>query len=101
MRDIKQKDCTDFIFSIFEFCDHAGHMLGFGTDDLSYKDGFYAAELAGYKLINAVKNRDTFDTEDWLFIITADHGGYGTGHGGPTVQERMMFIVTNKDFIAA
>ncbi len=100
-RDIKQKDCTDFIFTIFEFCDHSGHSLGFGTDDIAYKNAFYNAELAGYKLIKAVKNRDTFDTEDWLFIITSDHGGYGTGHGGPTVQERMMFIVTSKDLIDA
>ena len=48
------------------------------------------------KLIEAVKARPTYETEDWLILITSDHGGYVRGHGGSTLMERMMFIVTNK-----
>ena len=97
MRDIKRQDCTDFIFSILEFCDHSGHLLGFDYNNLTYKRAFFDADLAGYKLIKAVKNRKTYDSEDWLFIITSDHGGYAKGHGGASLQERMMFIITNKE----
>ena len=97
MNDIKKQDCTDFIFSIFEYCDHAGHSSGFDLNNLSYRRGFLDADLAGYKILNAVKDRETYDQEDWLFIITADHGGYKLNHGGASLQERMMFIITSKD----
>ena len=41
--------------------------------------------------------RETYETEDWLIIVTSDHGGIGTGHGGASIQERMTFLVMNKD----
>lgn len=36
------------------------------------------------------------DTKDGL-IITYDHGGIGTGHGGESIQERTTFVVMNKE----
>ena len=50
------------------------------------------------KTIEAIKARETYDTEDWLIIITSDHGGIGTDHGSASIQERMTFIVANKEF---
>ena len=52
----------------------------------------------GYDTIKAIEGRDTYETEDWLIIITSDHGGIGTDHGGNSIQERMTFIVSNKEF---
>ena len=52
----------------------------------------------GFETIEAIKARDTYDTEDWLIIVTSDHGGIGTGHGGPSIQERMTFVVMNKEW---
>ncbi len=96
MKDVRSKDCTDFIFSIFEYCDHTGHASGFGENNFAYKYAFKSADKAGYEIIKAVKSRETFDTEDWLIIITSDHGGYDKDHGGDTLQERYMFIIANK-----
>ena len=50
-------------------------------------------------IIEAVEARKTYDTEDWLIIITTDHGGNGTGHGGPSFEERMTFIISNKTIL--
>lgn len=96
--DVKKEDCTDFIFTIFEYCDHIGHDTGFGIGNELYKDAFYDAEKAAKECIDAIKARDTYDTEDWLIIITSDHGGYNFAHGSFTHQERMTFIAANKDF---
>ena len=50
-------------------------------------------------IIEAVEARKTYDTEDWLILITTDHGGSGTGHGGPSFEERMTFIISNKTIL--
>lgn len=96
IKDIKQADCSDFIFAIYEGTDHAGHSFGFSTNNPIYQAGFRLNDVLAYKTLNAIESRDTYESEDWLIIITSDHGGFETGHGGPTVQERMIFIVTNK-----
>ena len=35
-------------------------------------------------------------SEDWLIVITTDHGGIETWHGGQTLEERSTWIVCNK-----
>ncbi|MCR5485390.1 MAG: alkaline phosphatase family protein [Clostridiales bacterium] len=99
-RDVSKADCTDFIFSILEYPDHSGHSKGFSTETPTYRFAFKKCDLKAAMLINKVKARKTYDSEDWLFILTSDHGGFGTGHGGPTIQERMTFIATNKNIDA-
>ncbi len=98
IKDLKQDDCSDFIFAIYEGPDHAGHSFGFSTNNPIYQAGFRLNEILAYRTLNAIENRDTYESEDWLIIITADHGGYGTGHGDESIQERMTFIVSNKEF---
>ena len=96
LADIRNADCSDFIFTIFEYCDHDGHYYGFWNDTPEYAAAFEKSNAAGVRLIEAVRARETYETEDWLILITSDHGGYVRGHGGSTLMERMMFIVTNK-----
>ncbi len=98
MADLTADDCSDFIFSIFEYCDHIGHDSGFGPGNDEYCKAFADAEESAKNCIEAIKARESYSTEDWLIIITSDHGGYNTGHGFVTIQERMTFITANKDF---
>lgn len=99
LAELAKADCADFIFSIFEYTDHIGHSYGFSPYNEEYPEAFYEAEQTGVDILNAIKARPTYDTEDWLIIITSDHGGSTLGHGGPTIMERMTFIVTNKDLL--
>lgn len=97
--DLAKTDCSDFIFSIIEAPDHEGHDKVFSPYYEGYRNGFYQAEKIGYDFINAIKARSTYDNEDWLIIITADHGGSCFGHGGMSIMERMIFIVSNKELL--
>lgn len=97
MKDIEQADCTDFIFSILEYCDHTGHKSGYGLNNPKYTKAFNTAEEKAYDIIEAIKSRETFADEDWLILLTTDHGGYNDDHGKATLQERMTYIVSNKD----
>lgn len=100
LADINKADCSDFIFSIFEYCDHTGHDTGFCMNNPDLAKDFANQEQTSADVINAIKARETYAQEDWLIIITSDHGGYNSWHGGPTMQERYTFIVANKELIA-
>ena len=97
LNEVKKSDCADFIFVIYEPTDSTGHNYGFTINNPKYKEAFNTADQYGFETIDAIKARTTYDTEDWLIIITSDHGGIGTDHGGASIQERMTFIVANKE----
>ena len=97
MEEITSEDCSDFVFIIYEDTDSAGHDFGFSYNNPEYKKSFNTEDGYGYEVIKAIEARETYETEDWLIIITSDHGGFGTGHGDASIQERMTFIVANKE----
>ncbi len=87
----------DAIFGILECTDHTGHQSGFSRSNPAYVHAFLYGEECASALIDTVKSRPTYDREDWLIIITSDHGGYGLSHGGITIMERLTFFSINKD----
>ena len=100
MEEIASEDCSDFVFIIYEDTDSAGHDFGFSYNNPEYKKSFNTEDGYGYEVIKAIEARETYETEDWLIIVTSDHGGVETGHGGPSIQERMTFVVMNKEWVS-
>ncbi len=98
MEEITSNDCSDFVFIIYEDTDSAGHDFGFSYNNPVYKESFRTEDAYGYEVIKAIEARESYESEDWLIIVTSDHGGFETGHGGPTIQERMTFVVMNKEW---
>lgn len=98
LNEINKADCSDFIFVIYEPTDSTGHNYGFSFNNPGYKDAFKTADGYGYEDIEAIKARENYENEDWLIIITSDHGGIKTKHGDESIQERMTFTVMNADF---
>ena len=112
LSDLKKQNCSDFIFSTMEYTDHAGHGSGFSLQNIKYVSAFRNADAAGAdarvgqrmpsagaEIIQTIQSRKTYDSEDWLILITTDHGGTGRSHGGPSIEERITFIVSNKDIL--
>lgn len=98
LNEINKANCSDFIFVIYEPTDSTGHNFGFTFNNPRYKEAFATADSYGFEAIEAIKARETYESEDWLIIITSDHGGIETGHGGESIQERMTFVVMNDEF---
>jgi len=88
---------TDIVMVTLDACDYAGHGDGFGNYNPKYVEAFVASEHYGYDLIQAVKARPTYAAEDWLIIVTTDHGGWRLGHGSQFAVERQTFMAVNKD----
>ena len=98
MEEIRSGECADFVFIIYEDTDSAGHDSGFSYNNPVYKDAFKTEDAYGYEVIKAIESRENYEAEDWLIIVTSDHGGIRTGHGDSSIQERMTFVVMNKEW---
>lgn len=86
------------VFSIFEYSDHAGHTSGYGVDNPIYMQACKDADEAGAQLLQAVRERKGFEHEEWLLVITTDHGGNETsGHGGQSENERKTWLASNHE----
>lgn len=75
------------------------------TDDMSHKfgnspqfvDAVEKADVQIGRIWDAILEREANFNEDWLIVITTDHGreDSGYGHGGQSTRERSIWIATN------
>jgi len=92
------KDGPDVSWVYLEFSDDMGHAYGnseYFNAAIKFED-----YLVG-KIYDAVIQRSASENEDWLFVVTTDHGRKkvdGKDHGGHTDSERSTWIVSNLKF---
>ncbi|MEW2920918.1 alkaline phosphatase family protein [Muricauda sp. ANG21] len=72
-----------FTFIHLDHVDHAGHSMGHGSPE--YYRSVEKADSLIKEIINATKKAGIF--EKTMFIVSADHGGLGYGHGGESLAE--------------
>lgn len=89
-------DGADCVFGIFEAPDYNGHTTGFSLKNPRYAACVCRLDNVAYRLMETVKSRPTYAEEDWLIMITSDHGGHGLRHGTQKQFDRMTFIASNK-----
>jgi hypothetical protein len=88
------------LFIHFDDVDHAGHATGFSIGNPEYIEAIEKVDLAIGQLVAAMMSREQVAQEEWLLVVTTDHGGRGTGHG-PRDEEhrRIPFIVSGPSVI--
>ncbi len=85
----------DLSWVYLEYTDDMGHT--YGDSPQMYLAVKTADDQIG-RIWQALQYREQNYPEDWLIIITTDHGRdqeTGKGHGGQTERERTTWIVTN------
>jgi hypothetical protein len=83
----------DVLFVHIDDVDAQGHGNGFSPTVNPYMSQIEYVDGQIRTILNALKNRTNYANEDWLVLMTTDHGGIGTGHGGPTTDEREIWWV--------
>ncbi len=86
----------DIIFSISDGPDHAGHSTGFSPDNPEYVKEVCKRDMLALEAIRHIEERGEFSSEDWLYIITTDHGGHALTHFDQSDDDRFTFIAANK-----
>ncbi|SKB85511.1 alkaline phosphatase family protein [Daejeonella lutea] len=85
----------DLSWVYLEFTDDMGHLYG---DSDQFTDAVKLADRRVGQIWAAIKERREKYREDWLIIVTTDHGRdaqSGRGHGGQSDRERAAWMVTN------
>jgi len=85
----------DILFVDFDDVDHSGHSFGFGPDVFEYLESIETTDTYIAVILASLYNRPNYNNEDWLIVLTTDHGGTMSGHGGGTLEERTIFNVFN------
>ncbi|MFJ4710056.1 alkaline phosphatase family protein [Streptomyces anulatus] len=89
----------DSTFVHLDEVDGAGHSSGTGS--AAYLKALTVADAQIGRLLDAVTSRPTYAQEDWLVVVTSDHGHTPTGgHGGNSPGERGTFVIAKGKDIA-
>ena len=87
----------DLSWVYLQYTDDMGHRFG---DSPQFYDAIKNADVQIRKIWDAIKVRQNKFNEDWLLIITTDHGrtaADGKNHGGQSERERNTWIITNSN----
>lgn len=88
-------NAPDLSWVYLEYTDDMGHRYG---DSKQFYDAVETMDDQMRRLWEAIQYRQQQFGEDWLLIITTDHGRdaeTGKNHGGQSERERSGWIVTN------
>ncbi|WP_245586359.1 alkaline phosphatase family protein [Olivibacter sitiensis] len=91
-----EKDAPDLSWVYLEYTDDMGHMYG---DSPQYADAIARMDGQIGKLLAAIDKREKEHGEEWLLIVTTDHGRdekTGKYHGGQSYRQRSGWIASNK-----
>jgi hypothetical protein len=89
----------DVMFVHLDSPDGAGHGYGFSIDVPQYISTLEAVDTSIGVMLDALDSRSSRDGENWLIILTTDHGGLGRSHGGNSIDERNVFFIASGDHV--
>ena len=83
----------------FGAVDETGHRHGFHPSVNEYITAIETVDQHVGRLLKAVRGRPRYAEENWLVLVSTDHGGRGTGHsGGHDVAEILTtFLIVSGD----
>lgn len=90
-----RKDPADLSWVYLEYTDDMGHMYG---DSPQFEDAVQKLDLQLGKIYEAINYRKKQFKEDWLLLVTTDHGRdekTGKGHGGQSDRQRSGWMISN------
>ncbi len=73
----------------------AGRASGFAASNPDYIAAINAVDGYMGRLVDAVKERETYADEEWLIILQSNNGGYGQETGGEEVEAKNIFMILN------
>ena len=90
-----QNNAPDLSWIYLEYTDDMGHRYG---DSPEFYNAIAMLDVQVGKIWDAIQYRKQKFKEDWLIIITTDHGRdekTGRGHGGQSDRQRATWMVSN------
>ena len=96
--DLLQNDNPDVMFVQLDEVDGAGHKYDYVPQSKKYLQAIQKADTLVGKMIKAIENREDYRKENWLVLVSTDHGGSNKGHGKDIPEHTTIFyIASGKD----
>jgi hypothetical protein len=90
----------DMMFLHFDDVDHEGHSYGFSPTVSQYITAIEGVDALLAPIMQSISQRPNYANEDWLVLITSDHGGVGTSHGGTSIEHQNVVVIASGNSIA-
>ncbi|GLU56463.1 hypothetical protein Dfri01_59240 [Dyadobacter frigoris] len=93
LNELENSD-PDFMFVHYSDPDVIGHNVGYGE---KYDRSILTMDAYLGKIMAVINSRTKAKNEEWLVILTTDHGRRGDGHhhGSQTIEEKTVFVGMN------
>ena len=85
----------DVLFLHFDEVDQTGHFYGFDPSVPVYLDAIRLVDCRIGVVLNALRERESYGQEDWLILVSTDHGGSGRDHEEDVPEHRTIFLIVS------
>ena len=93
--NVLSKEDPDVLFMHLDDVDHAGHAYGYSIGQEEYVKAVKKIDNWIEDVVNAIEKRKTYHEEDWLIIVSTDHGGSGRSHGLNIPEHTTIFFIAS------
>ena len=90
----------DFLFLHFDNVDHVGHSYGFSPNVSQYITAIEEVDILLSPIMQSIFQRPNYVNEDWLVLLTSDHGGVGTSHGGTSIEHQNVVVLASGNTVS-
>lgn len=98
-RDLLEDRSPDLLFLAWNDVDAAGHAYGWASE--RYYTALAKVDREIGRVLEQVRARPSYADEEWLIVVSADHGGSGHGHGDNSVPHRLIPVFISGPGIAS
>ena len=96
---LQKEKAPDFMVVQFKDVLKAGKKSRFSADEAEYATAIQEVDNKIGEIVKALDDRENKAYEDWLIVVTSNHGGIDNSYGGESFAERNVFTVyAQKDF---
>lgn len=93
--DLLLNDNPDVLFVQLDEVDGAGHKNDYIPESKKYLKAIEKADAQVGQMLKAIKNRKTYKNENWLVLVSTDHGGSNFGHGKDIPEHTTIFYIAS------
>jgi predicted AlkP superfamily pyrophosphatase or phosphodiesterase len=90
-----QEATPDVLFIQFDEVDASGHRHGFAPTAPGYLETIARTDALIGIVLEALRKRRDVAQENWLVVVSTDHGGSERGHGQNIPAHRTIFLIVN------
>ena len=88
-----RKKEVDVMFVQLDEVDGAGHSHDYSVDSPKYLEAIEKVDREVGRMLSSLEKRPGFAEENWLIILSTDHGGSNFGHGKNIPEHTTVFFI--------